>query len=130
MTEKTLGPQTHEAFNRLDKLAKCLMKEGKNGQAEKLYLHALSCRSNENTENCDQARALYTLGSLYTQQGRYAAAAPMLHQALVLAEKFNGPDSFTVVPYLQKYAYALYYLGRKPEMEQLQARASNIKVEM
>ncbi len=29
ITEKTLSPESHEAFNRLDKLAKCLMKEGK-----------------------------------------------------------------------------------------------------
>jgi tetratricopeptide (TPR) repeat protein len=126
ITEKTLGQGCHEAFNRLDKLAKVLIQEGKYPQAEALYLRAKNYTNNESSTSCDQARALYALGSLYTQEHKYDAAAPLLQQALQLAEKFNGPDSYAVVPYLQKYAYALYYLGRKPEMEQMQARASTL----
>jgi hypothetical protein len=49
-----------------------------------------------------------------------------LQHALELAEQYNGPCSISVVPYLQRYAYALYYLGRKPEMEQLHARVNTI----
>jgi tetratricopeptide (TPR) repeat protein len=126
ITEKTLGQGTHEAFNRLDKLAKVYIQEGKYPEAEALYLRAKNYTNNESSTNCDQARALYSLGSLYSQEHKYDQAAPLLQQALQLAEKFNGPDSYAVVPYLQKYAYALYYLGRKPEMEQMQARASTL----
>ena len=125
ITEKTLQA-SHETYNRLDKLAKCLIREEKYQQAEDLYRHAQSFWKSETSTSGDQARAQYALGSLYVQEHKYDQAEPLLQQALVCAEKFNGPDSITVVPYLQKYAYVLYYLGRKPEMEQLQARATTI----
>jgi tetratricopeptide (TPR) repeat protein len=126
ITEKTLSPESREAYNRLDKLAKCYIQEGKYSQAEALYQRAQTYWKKDGSAGAEEARALYALGSLYSQEHKYEAAEPLLQQALQLAEKFNGPDSITVVPYLQKYAYVLYYLGRKPEMEQLHARVNTI----
>ncbi len=40
ITQKTLDPQSHEAFNRLDKLARCYVREKKYQKAEELYLSA------------------------------------------------------------------------------------------
>jgi len=121
-----LDPESHEAFNRLDKLAKCYIKEKKYQKAEELYLTAKNFWKTEPSKYGDEARVTYALGSLYSQEHRYAEALPYLQQALDMARKFNGPESIAVVPYLRKYAYAMYYLGHKSEMQQLQARANNI----
>ncbi len=126
MTEKILPPESHEVYNRLDKLARCLIREGKYQKAEELYLRTQNFWKREPSPCGDEARALFALGCLYVQERRYAEAAPLLQRALQSAEKINGPDSIMLVPYLQKYAYTLYYLGRKPEMQQLQARAGTI----
>jgi tetratricopeptide (TPR) repeat protein len=125
-TERTLPRASHQVYQRIDKLAKSLIKDGKYKEAEELYLQAQKNWKNEPSRNGDEARALFALGCLYLDQKKYAEAAPVLQQALQLAEHFNGPSSIALVPYLQKYAYTLYYLGRKPEMDQLTARASTI----
>lgn len=126
ITQKTLSAASHEAYNRLDKLARCLIKEGKYQKAEELYLRAQTFWKKGLSQYGDEPRNLFALGSLYTREHRFQEAAPLLREALQVAEKFYGPDSYAVVPYLQRYAYTLYYLGSKPEMEQLQARASTI----
>jgi tetratricopeptide (TPR) repeat protein len=124
--EKTLPLESHEVFSRLDKLAQCLAKAGKYREAEELYVRAQSFWKHAPSRSGDEARALFALGCLYVDQKRYSEAAAPLAQALHLAERFNGPSSIALVPYLQKYAYTLYHLGRKPEVDQLVARASTI----
>jgi tetratricopeptide (TPR) repeat protein len=126
ITEKTLSPESPEVYARLDKLAKCLIKQEKYKQAEELYLHAQDFWKNEPAQNNNEARNLFALGSLYTQEHKYEEALPYLQQSLQLAEQINGPNSITIVPYLHRYAYTLYYLGRKAEMEQLNTRANTI----
>jgi tetratricopeptide (TPR) repeat protein len=126
ITERTLQPENPQVYARLDKLAKCLIKAGKPKQAEELYVRAQSLWKSESSRNFNEARALFALGSLYVDQKNYAAAAPLLQQALQLAESINGPWSISLIPYLEKYAYTLYYLGRKPEWESLRARANTI----
>lgn len=126
ITEKTLSPESPQAYTRLDKLAKCLIKEGKYSEAEQLYLRALKVWTNDPLKHDYEARSSFALGSLYTQEHKYEEAAPYFQKALQLAEDTNGPNSIAVVPYIQKYAYTLYYLGRKNEMEELKARANAI----
>jgi len=125
-TEKILPPENPEVYARLDKLARCLIKLGKNPQAEELYLRAQSFWKVEPSNCGNEARALFALGSLYVDERKYAMAVPVLQQALQLAEQYNGPSSIALVPYLQKYAYALYYFGGKPEADHLKARANVI----
>lgn len=127
ITEKTVPDNTHEIYNRLDHLAKCYIKEQKYDKAEALYTRALTFWSaDEPSKYGDDARALYSLGSIYCEQKNYDAAAAKLDEALQAAERFNGPSSISLVPYLEKYAYALYYLGRMPDVDRLRARASTI----
>jgi tetratricopeptide (TPR) repeat protein len=130
ITEKTLPPGDPQVFARLDKLAKCLIKEGKMKQAEDLYVRAQAFYKNDSGTNAEQARALYALGCLYCDEKKYDSAAHALGKALHIADEFHGPASVSLVPYLQKYAYALYHLGRKPEVDQLRARANNIAPNM
>jgi len=127
ITEKTLASNTHEIYNRMDKLAKCFVKEQKFEKAEELYNKAQTFWTPEEPSKYgDDARAMYSLGSIYCDEKNYDAAATKLEDALACAERFHGPASIELVPYLQKYAYALYYLGRIPDVDRLRARASTI----
>ena len=125
-TENTLPPESPEVYGRLDKLAKCLIKEGKFSEAEELYLRALEFWKKEASKTGDESRCLYALGALYIAQKRYAAAASPLSRALRMCEKFSGPCSMALVPYLEMYAYDLYYLGRRGETAALRGRAAAI----
>lgn len=125
-TERTLPPESPEIYGRLDKLAKILIKEGKESEAEELYLRAFSLWKNAASKAGDESRCCYALGSLYCKQKRYAQAASYLSRALKMAEKFSGPNSIVLVPYLEQYAYALYYLGQRGHTNALRARAKFI----
>jgi len=127
ITERIQPPENPQVYSRLDKLGKCLILEGKFPQAEELYQRAQGLWK-ASPSNCgNEARAMYALGSLYAQEKKFDLAAPLLEQALQLSDQYLGPDSVGLVPYLQRYAYVLYYLGRKPEMEVLKARAQTIQ---
>ncbi len=126
MTERIQPPEHPQVYARLDKLAKCLIKQGKYPQAEELYLRASNVYKATPPKNGNESRALFALGSLYVEEKNYTAAAPILEQALQLSEQYNGSDSIALVPYLEKYAYGLYYLGRKTEVDELRARANEI----
>jgi len=126
-TGNTLSTESPELYGRLDKLAKCLIKEGKMQEAEELYLLALTTFWQKTASKTgDESRCLYALGSLYSAQKNYAKAAPMFSRSLRMAERFSGPYSVSLVPYLEQYAYALYHLGRRSETNALRARARAI----
>ncbi len=126
ITEKILSPENPQVYSRLDKLAKVLVKQNKHKSAEELYLLAQGFYKTEASKNGNEARALYALGSVYCDEKDYVSAAPILERALNSAESYHGPLSIMLVPYLQKYAYALYYLGDKPSVASLRARADSI----
>lgn len=126
ITEKNLSPDNAQVYERLNKLAKCQIEQGKYKDAEALYLHAQTYWKGDSLPNNNEARNLFALGTLYTQEHQYETALPYLQKATQLSEQINGPDSIALVPYLRRYAYTLYYLGRKPDMEQLNARADSI----
>lgn len=126
ITEKILQPENSQVYGRLDKLAKCLIKQGKYSEAEQLYIRAQEFWKSEPSKSGDEGKALFALGSLYADQKKFDSAAPILQKALEFAEKFHGQESINVVPYMQRLAYTLYYLDRKPETEILKARFNAI----
>src|SRR5262249_32876234 len=108
ITQKILDVNSPEVYNRLDHLARCLIKEGKFSEAEGLYLQAQSFWKNAPAKYDERVRAIYALGSLYAEEHKFGAAAPLLQEALQMSEQYNGPYSISLVPYLQRYAYTLY----------------------
>jgi tetratricopeptide (TPR) repeat protein len=126
ISEHNLEPQSAELYARLDKLAKCLIKENKYADAQQLYIHAQSYWKDAPPKYGEESRDFYALGALYCKEKNYESAEPVLKRALESAEQFYGPESNTLVPYLQQYAYALYYLGKKFEVDQLKERANTI----
>lgn len=126
ITEKILPPESWEVYSRLDKLARCLIKEKKYKEAESLYLRAQHLWDGGQSKYGEEARAKFALGCMYADARNFSAAAPVLHQALEMSRRINGPDSINVVPVMRKYAYVLYYLGRRSETDNLRGRSDII----
>ncbi len=126
MTERIQPAADPQVFSRLDKLAKCLIAQKKYDEAEQLYLRAQNFWKDTPSKTATQVRAMYALGSLYVDEKKFADAAPVLKHALESAEEYYGNDSISLVPYLERYGYALYYLGERDETDQLKSRASTI----
>lgn len=126
ITENILPQENPQVYSRLDKLAKCLIKEGKYGEAEQLYKRTRKMWQNEPLNVSNQPRSYFSLGCLYADEKNFGAAAQALAVALRESERTNGSWSIENVPVLKKYAYVLYYLGRRGEAAELQARANTI----
>lgn len=126
ITERIQPPENYQVYARLDKLGKCLLQENKLAEAEALYLRAQDFWKAAPSKNGNEARAAFALANIYTQEKKYAEAAPLCEKALQLAEQNSGPDSVALVPYLDRYAYVLYYLGMREQTDELRARAQAI----
>ena len=126
ITERIQPPENYQVYARLDKLGKCLLQENKLTQAEALYLRAQDFWKAAPSKNGNEARAAFALANIYAQEKKYAEAAPLFEKALQLAEQNSGPDSVALVPYLDRYAYVLYYLGMREQTDELRARAQAI----
>ncbi|MBA4075782.1 MAG: hypothetical protein C0508_12140 [Cyanobacteria bacterium PR.023] len=126
ITERIQPPENYQVYARLDKLGKCLLQENKLAEAEALYLRAQDFWKAAPSKNGNEARAAFALANIYAQEKKYAEAAPLFEKALQLAEQNSGPDSVALVPYLDRYAYVLYYLGMREQTDELRARAQAI----
>lgn len=125
-TEGVLAPQSPEVYNRLDKLAKCLIKEGKFSEAEQLYFRAQTFWTKAPSKGGDEARAMYSLGCLYTDWKRYDAATNAFSRGLRMSERFNGTSSIALVPYLRMLGYVCYYSGRRGDCDHYRGLANAI----
>ncbi len=123
ITERIQPPEHYQVYARLDKLGRCLIQQGKLAEAEALYLRAQGLWQAAPSRNGNEGRAMFALANVYAQEKKYAEAAPLFEQALRLAEVHHGPDSVALVPYLERYAYALYYLDSREQVAQLKERA-------
>ncbi|MFA6209127.1 MAG: tetratricopeptide repeat protein [Candidatus Obscuribacterales bacterium] len=126
ITERIQPPENYQVYARLDKLGKCLLQENKLAEAEALYLRAQDFWKAAPSKNGNEARAAFALANIYAQEKKYAEAAPLFEKALQIAEQNSGPDSVAIVPYLDRYAYVLYYLGMREQTDELRARAQAI----
>lgn len=125
-TERIVPDEHGQVFARIDKLAKCLIKEQKFEEAEQLYQRALALWKKAPSKNGSEARTLFALGNLYVIEKKYDAASPVLQQALALAETYYGPSSASLLPYLQRCADVMYYLGQNEQRTQFKQRAETI----
>lgn len=125
-TVLVLPPESTEVFAQLERLARCLTKQQKFEEAEQLYSKALKDLKKRELSGGDEAKAMYALGCLYIEQKNFSQAAYALARAIDMNERFNGSCQIGLVPYLEKYAYCLYYLGRRGDTDRLRARAEQI----
>lgn len=126
ITEQILEPESHDVYMRIDRLAKCYIKQGKFSKAEQLYLRAQNLWNKEPSKYGDEQRAAFALGCMYADARNYGAAMPYLRKALHMAIQYNGPESINLVPYLRKIAYVNYYIGHKDQTDSLRARSDVI----
>ncbi len=78
-------------------------------------------------EHPDVAISLNNLARLYTGQGRYAEAEPLIQRALAIWEKALGPDHPDVANGLEIYPFLLHRTGRGDEAAKMEARAKAIR---
>jgi len=125
-TQRVLPDDFGKIYPRMDKLAKILIKEKKYEEAEQLYLRAIEYYKKEPTKNGSEARTYFALGNLYVVEKKYEQAVPMLKEALARAEEFYGPNSASLLPFLQRSADVMYYLGQNEERVRFKSRADTI----
>ena len=123
-TKKIMGNGDPDTYSRLDRLARALIKDKKYAEAESTYHAAMELWKHEPNSGGATARCLYQLGSMYCDSGNYGKAAACLGRALGISMRSSGPFAYTNVAYMRKYAYALYYCGRRGESDSLKARAN------
>lgn len=126
MTSKILPKSNPQVYARLEKYAKCLAQDGKRAESQQLYLLALERWKDTKEPSLDAIRACFALGNLYCDGKDFVAAEPLLKRAMDESRAYFGEMSESVVPFIQRYAYALYYLGRKPESDEYKALAASI----
>ena len=63
-----------------------------------------------------------------TIQGKYAEAEPLFERALAIKEKALGTEHPDVAAVLENYASLLCKMGKDAEAEELEARASTIRL--
>ena len=73
------------------------------------------------------ANDLRNLATLYSLEGRYADAEPLLQRLLALKEAAVGPDSPQLVPILDSYVVVLRVIGCDDEAKPLAVRADAIR---
>ncbi|MBX3073166.1 tetratricopeptide repeat protein [Candidatus Obscuribacterales bacterium] len=125
-TERVLPDDYGKIFPRMDKLAKCLIKEKKYEEAEALYRKALDFWKKEPSRNGSEARLSFALGNVLVMEKKYDEAQPVLKEALRLAEEYYGPNSISLMPYLQRNADLMYYMGQNDQRIQFKSRAESI----
>lgn len=123
-TKKIMGNGDPDTYSRLDRLARALIKDKKYAEAESTYHTAMELWKHEPNSGGATARCLYQLGSMYCDSGNFGKAAACLGRALGISMRSSGPFAYTNVAYMRKYAYALYYCGRRGESDSLKARAN------
>jgi len=122
--ENGLGTSHPETAYSAAVLASCYFKIGNHADAEKYFNLALNTlKTLPSSPNL--ARVIFGLGSLYSGQGKFVEAEPLLKNALVIQEK-EVPEHPDFAKTLEAYAELLDKTDRKPAAVQARSRADRI----
>jgi hypothetical protein len=109
------------------RLARIYIKSGQIAQAETMLKNASTAGKQAFGENSPvPSYATQYLGELYVAKQDFAAAAPLLAQALAIREKGHGENHPAVAEILESYSAALRGLGRTADADRLDARKRSI----
>ena len=109
------------------RLARIYIKSGQIALAETMLKNAATVGKEAFGESSPiPSYALQYLGELYVARQNYAAAEPLLAQALATREKGHGENHPAVAEILESYSAALRGLGRNSDAERLEARKKAI----
>ncbi len=110
------------------RLARIYTKSGQLPQAETMLKNSIaSSKDAFGKDSPITSYAIQYLGELYVAKQDFAAAEPLLAQALREREKGHGADHPAIAEILEPYCMALRGLGRTSEAEQLMARKKAIE---
>ncbi len=109
------------------RLARIYIKTGQLAQAESMLKNAnVAAKEAFGDGSPIPSYASQYLGELYVAKQNFAAAEPLLAQALATREKGHGPSHPAVAEILENYAVVLRGLGRADEAQSLDARRKAI----
>ena len=101
-------PQADTAWERAMTAGSTAYREGRLAEAEDYLEETLREAEQFKPGDPRLGHSLTRLGTVYTAQGKYAAAEPVYQRALALAEQIFGPDHPTVAERLHNLG-GLYY---------------------
>jgi len=111
----------------LEKMANCLVREGKFADAESLYMKAF--KINEYAFGPDDPKTAMNLNSLarlYAAQGKSAQAERLFKRAVLTLQENDDP---LIVEPLMNYAEFLRKIGRNDEAKTLDQRVANFRAQ-
>lgn len=111
----------------LNNLALVYKTQGKQKEAETLFLQALSIDTKTQETQNKSARLLNNLANLYQEQSRYQEAEVLFLQALELDKQIYGSEHIEVATDLNNLALLYRIQGRYDEAEPLARRALALK---
>lgn len=114
-------------FEKIIRSATKAQQQGRDAEAERLYLSAVQEAEKLGPENPRLAVALNNLGMLYEHEGQLAKAEQLLNRAFAIDEKVFGPDHPRVANDLNSRAVFYRASGQEAEAENLLKRALEIQ---
>jgi eukaryotic-like serine/threonine-protein kinase len=106
-----------DALNTLNNWAALELREGRSGEAERLFRQALALRRAHLPPSAAQAALENNLGKLVLRRGAAQEALPMLREALALGEQFAGASSRHALAAMAGVAEAELALGQLPQAQ-------------
>ena len=122
-----MGPDHPDAAVSLNNLASLYQAEGKDADAEPLYLQALTLlQKSLGPESPQIATSVNNLASLYKAEAKYDEAEPLYLRSLRIMERSKGPDHPDTATSLNNLAGLYLAEGKYAEAEQLLKRSQSI----
>jgi CHAT domain-containing protein/Tfp pilus assembly protein PilF len=127
--EKTKGADSPEMAVALSRLAAAYKAQGKYGEAEPLYIRAVTIfeKTLGTQESAEVAFSIDNLATLYMAEGQYTKAEPMCIRALSILERTLGPEDPETAMSLNNLAFLYKSQGRYSKAEPLYLRALAIQ---
>ncbi|MFQ5830675.1 MAG: tetratricopeptide repeat protein, partial [Candidatus Methylomirabilia bacterium] len=102
--------------------------ERRYAEAERSFQAALEAAQRLGSQDRRLVTSLSSLAELYSLQGQYAQAEPLLKQALAIREQALGPEHPDVARSLEHYSALLRKMNRAAEATEMEARGDAIWV--
>lgn len=123
-----IRPEQPDTVKTMEEHADLFAAQKRDDLAEKHYRLALTIRESAwGKEHANVLPGLDKLIHFYTLRERYAAAAALAQDALVLHEKLVGEKHPDLIPRLQAYASILHHMQRTTDAKALEGRAQTIQ---
>lgn len=124
ITEVTMGKKSSLAISCANDLGRCYTSQAKYADAERVFKEIAETMKATGREN---PQVLLSYAWLERSEGKFGQAEQHMKQALVITERLNGSQSYSLAPILDDYADLLQKMHRDADASRMLARARNIR---